>query len=137
MREHGSYSIRITGRVIECDCYGSWNDETAQRYCREQRAIVRQLGADSWAKILDLSEWELGTPSIQLPLNELYVWNALHGQTRQINIRHHSLFKDMHLKNIIPDNTSIIITEMKNWSEARDLLCSEGFLTARERSSLE
>ncbi|WP_426415975.1 hypothetical protein [Aestuariirhabdus sp. LZHN29] len=137
MKEHGSYRMEALGRVIECDCSGSWNVETAQRYCRQQRALVRQMGEGSWVKILDLCGWELGTPEVLIPLRELYVWSAQHGQVRQLNIRHQSLFKTMHLESVIPADSPIEFIEVDSWAQARELLARDYLAPEQVSSSLE
>ncbi|RRJ83614.1 hypothetical protein [Aestuariirhabdus litorea] len=129
MKEHGSFEITRRGRIIECDCSGTWNRETADRYCRQHRALVRQIGSQPWAKILDLRGWELGTPDVVVPLRELYVWCVLHGQVRQVNIRHQSLFKQFHLENIVPTDSSIEFLDEDDWEAARARLAAEGFLS--------
>jgi hypothetical protein len=74
MKEHGSFEIKLVGQVLVIKAYDAWNLETVLRLCDECSHLISQIKDEPWATIVDLSCWELGTPDIWKPVEELNVW---------------------------------------------------------------
>ncbi len=80
MQEHGTFDITLVGQIITVRFYDAWNLETALRCCQEYKTLVKQICHAPWACVVDLRKWELGTPDIWQPIDEVNAWGNLHNQ---------------------------------------------------------
>jgi hypothetical protein len=73
MNAHGSFTLKQSGQILWSSCKGAWNEEQAKLFLQayESAAIALNPG---WASIMDLSEWQLGTPDIWPVIDELNRW---------------------------------------------------------------
>jgi hypothetical protein len=86
MNEHGTFKITVTGQTIRVKLYDQWNYETSVRCCHEAKAEALLICNKPWAFLVDLSEWELGTPDSYEPFMEVNKWASLNNQTCEATI---------------------------------------------------
>lgn len=64
MQEHGTFKMSVANQVITLLVFGSWNIETTSRWCIEYKNHIDSIKAAPWARIMDLTHWELTTPDV-------------------------------------------------------------------------
>ncbi|GAA5142881.1 hypothetical protein [Thalassotalea piscium] len=97
MQEHGSFELEIKNKTLLIKAFDSWNVETAIRFFKETRALVcaHKLKNEPWACLVDLTQWELGTPDIWPVVDELNTWANKNNQKYEAVICSSSLQKLM------------------------------------------
>ena len=74
LKEHGSFTFEKKGQLIISRAYDAWNKETAQSMCSECLKLAQSIKDKPWAILVDLTQWEFGTPDMWEPIEELNQW---------------------------------------------------------------
>ena len=72
--EHGSYELELQGQILIQRAAGAWNFETAKRCCAEYKALAETINASPWGVVVNLLNWELGTPDIWSEIDAVNRW---------------------------------------------------------------
>lgn len=123
MREHGYFEMERHEQVILIKVFGTWNLETTMRWCIEYKRHIESIKHSPWARILDLTFWELTTPDVWAYVDEVNSWANNHNQKFEIVICPLSLQK-MQLKRAHQLLSNVEIKYCQNLQEARNLLAS-------------
>jgi hypothetical protein len=59
---HGSFDIKVSGRILLVNVKGGWNIESAHDYSQAAQALIKPLFGAPWAVLAVMDEWELFTP---------------------------------------------------------------------------
>mgnify|MGYP000067038300 CR=1 FL=1 len=86
MQEHGSFEIEVTGQTIRVKLFDQWNYETTVRFCNEFKVIALTISDKPWACLVDLLDWELGTPDIWAPLEGGNLWSSNNNQKYEASV---------------------------------------------------
>jgi hypothetical protein len=130
MQEHGSFELQIKGKTLISKAYGAWNYETSVRYATECRQLIEQhLLSESWASIVDLSDWELATPDIWQVIDELNIWAS------ENNLKHEVVIPSLTLQQTLLEQTQEGFTDVEtkfvdNIAQAYQWLEQLGYLPA-------
>jgi hypothetical protein len=127
LKEHGSFEIQVKGRVIEVKVSGSWNADTAQRYCSEYSNLAAPLVNEPWAELVNLTEWELDTPEAEKILHDLSQWADKNNLKYEAMITGKSSIREFQLDRIKNHPRKIIVKYFKTTDEAVNWLRSHGF----------
>lgn len=93
MQEHGSFEMYLLGQVISVNVFGGWNYETTARWCAEYRKHIDCIKTAPWARIMDLTHWELTTSDVWKVVDEANTWANLNNQKYDVVICSLSLQK--------------------------------------------
>lgn len=72
--EHGTFNFEVVGQVLIMRPKGAWNKETAQRCCKEYKALAKTINHSGWRCLVNLLSWELGTPDIWPEIDRVNAW---------------------------------------------------------------
>ncbi len=75
MRKHGHFIIKQEGNLLFSYFFGAWNIEQTLTYAEQVKCSVQTLQDQTWARIVDLSQWEGGGEEVTKPLTELQLWS--------------------------------------------------------------
>jgi len=95
MQEHGTFDIDVIGQTIKVKLYDQWNYEVTVRFVKEFKLKALTICHKPWACVVDLSEWELGTPDIWELLEEGNVWSSEHNQKYEASISQLAVHKQI------------------------------------------
>ena len=126
MQTHGSYKLQVHKHTVTFIAYDSWNYEAVVEWGNEFKGIVMQMNNEPWVCIVDLTEWELGTPEARGYLSELYIW--LNNQ----NLKYLAVICGLSIQRDILEQTYKILTKVErkyciDLDEANDWLKNVGF----------
>lgn len=62
---HGHYRLRLCNNIFLLNAYDSWNAETAMALFDDMERLLAKSNLKSFAKIIDASDWALGTPEFE------------------------------------------------------------------------
>lgn len=74
MEKHGSYELKVNNNIVTLKAYDAWNYETITAWGKDFKNIVMHMNNKPWACLVDLTEWELGTPDGRSYLYDLHLW---------------------------------------------------------------
>jgi hypothetical protein len=100
MQDHGRFTIWLEYNVLFLTAGGTWNKDTAQKFCKEFKRQARQLEGQKWVVMANLSDWQLNTPDTEPLLRELAIWGIQYGLQIVIRIYPPSAVKSFQLNNI-------------------------------------
>ena len=95
MQEHGSFEIEVTGQTIRVKLYDQWNSETTVRFISEVKTKALTIYDKPWACLVDLSDWELGTPELWSLFDEANIWCSEHNQKYEASVSKLALHKQV------------------------------------------
>jgi len=95
MQEHGTFNIDLRGQTVRVKLYDQWNYEVTVRFVQEFKLKALTICNKPWACVVDLSEWELGTPDIWELLEEGNVWSSEHNQKYEASISQLAVHKQI------------------------------------------
>lgn len=126
MKAHGSYKLLVNDNTVTFIAYDAWNYEAIVEWGNEFKKIILQLNTKPWACLVDLTEWELGTPDTRVYLSEFYSW--LNNQ----NLQYLAVVFGSSIQKDILQKTYVILSNVdkkycSNIQEANDWLNSVGF----------
>ena len=81
MLKHEYYDLSTANQILQVKAKGSWDDGIAKQYVATFKAAAMPLTQEPWAHLLNLENWELGTPELEPIITELMVWTLQHGLT--------------------------------------------------------
>lgn len=74
MEVHGDFKIIKYKHSLDVKIIGQWNYEGAIGYIDKFKKAASSISQNDWGVIVDLREWELGTPETERPIAELQFW---------------------------------------------------------------
>ncbi|MEI6898183.1 MAG: hypothetical protein V5786_12025 [Psychromonas sp.] len=86
MQEHGTFEMKNCGQVITLKVFGGWNYETTLRWCKEYKAHIDSIKSAPWARLIDLTFWELTTPDVWGRVDEVNTWANENNQAYEVVI---------------------------------------------------
>jgi len=95
MQEHGEFQVKAEGQVIVSYLTGAWNVETANKYFESVRQHARSIYDKSWARLVDLSQWEGSGDDVAKVLVSLQQWAVKHKGKHVAYVKPHTLSKYM------------------------------------------
>lgn len=128
MHAHGHFDMWVENRVILARLNGQWNGEMASKYSDEMKRLAGPLSDQTWAQIVYLDDWELGTPEFEAIINDLVAWVIEHRLTRTAQVYSHSMIKKMQMDRMVKEEVGAFQRQVfAEESEAFAWLADEGF----------
>lgn len=62
---HGDYSLAVEAELIIVKASGAWNEQGKRRIMQDVLGAIRRLNAKRFSMLVDVSDFELGTPEFQ------------------------------------------------------------------------
>lgn len=88
---HGEFTIRWCAELCMVSLRGGFNRAGAQQLADAVMASWQAAGSPArWAHIVDLRQWDGGTPDSFEPARALAAWTMAHGVCVIIRLRHNS-----------------------------------------------
>lgn len=125
---HGYYCIECKTRIVSAVLKGGWNTDTAEAFCRDFKAEVSRLTDQPWGHIVYLSDWELGTPGVDIIVKELVDWCIEHNLTHIAHIYERETISHYYVDKIVTDSGQSFTKKIfNNDKDAYDWLKQAGF----------
>ncbi len=102
---HGHYRLRLCNNIFLLNAYDSWNQETAMALFEDMEGLLAKSSVKSFAKIIDASDWALGTPEFERFTREGIKDLYNHGLKKEAYIVGAGVWKREQLKRITADRT--------------------------------
>lgn len=67
---HGLYTIHRIHNIIEIIASCTWSDESAEAFMADMNKAVGSLNGRRFAILVDIQQWDLGTPEFQQSITE-------------------------------------------------------------------
>lgn len=83
---HGKYRFKVKGDIIFVQPLQSWNIECVKSFFEAYKALILSRGFEHFGVIVDLRQFEGGTPEAMAYFNKIPEWTAAHGQIARANI---------------------------------------------------
>ena len=103
MHAHGYFDMRIDNQVLLARLKGQWNKEMASAYSKRMKEMAQHFNDQTWAHIVYLDDWELGTPELEPVINELVTWVINHGLTRTAQVFKASMLKKSQMDRMVKE----------------------------------
>ena len=103
MQSHGDFQIWCKNNVVYANASDSWNEETAKEFNRIFQHTVKTNGAEKWAHIVFLNDWDLGVPEIEPIIIELTQWCIANGMTHAAQVFSRSMIKKYQLDKMVSE----------------------------------
>lgn len=103
MDAHGHYDLWLDNHVVLARIKGQWNDIMARQYAESFKEIVQPLIQESWAHIVYLDDWDLGTPEVEPIITELVEWVIRHGLKRTAQVYSPSMLKKFQMDRMVKE----------------------------------
>jgi len=125
MKEHGSFDMIQHGQIISLNVFGGWNFETTSRWCSEYKTHIDSIKGAPWARIMDLTFWELTTPDVWEIVDEVNIWANQNNQKYEVVICPLSLQRQLleRAHQVLPN---VEIKFCEHISEAKEWLRLQG-----------
>lgn len=125
MLEHGSFKMEVTGKTLMLKPIGAWNIQTAKRCCDEYRQLVLDFKGKEWAGIVDLRDWELGTPEIWAEIDAVNAWANQH------NYKYEAVVSSSGVQKALLTRSHEVLTNVdtqffENYQDAEKWLANKG-----------
>ncbi|RRS06811.1 hypothetical protein EAG18_20285 [Pseudoalteromonas sp. J010] len=78
---HGNFVLAEQGKVLLCKVFGGWNDEQAKYFVDTMSFVIANKFLSKnlkWARIMDMSEWQLSTPEANQIISSFIRWEDEH-----------------------------------------------------------
>ncbi|WP_426414689.1 hypothetical protein [Aestuariirhabdus sp. LZHN29] len=95
MREHGTYEMGVYDQIITLKVFGAWNLETTKRWCSEYRDHIQAVKSNPWARIIDLTFWQLTTPDVWEIVDDVNIFANDNNQKYEVVICPLSIQKEI------------------------------------------
>ncbi len=125
MQEHGTFEMELQGQVISLNVFGGWNFQTTSRWCSEYKTHIDSIKVKPWARIMDLTFWELTTPDVWEIVDEVNIWANSNNQKYEVVICPLSIQKQL-LERAHQVLTNVEINFCENKKEAEEWLELKG-----------
>lgn len=125
MHEHGTFEMESCGQVIIVKVFGGWNYETTLRWCTEYKTLIAPLKSSPWARLMDLTLWELMTPDAWERVDEVNIWANENNQAYDVVICPLSIQKQL-LERAHQVLTNVELVFCDNIQEAEEWLKCKG-----------
>jgi len=103
MHAHGDFDMWVDNQVLLARIKGQWNGEMAAHYSKRMKELVHGFNGQTWAHIVYLDDWELGTPDLEPVINELVAWVIEHGLTRTAQVFKASMLKKSQMDRMVKE----------------------------------
>lgn len=123
----GSYQLNRQDDIIEFVAYGQWNDKTALQWLKDMDELLVSMDGCQWATLIDVREWQLGTPEFQSIIEEATVDHVNRGLRREAYIIDESQAKAFQIDSMMPQDSLYIAKYFHTYMEALSWLNDEGF----------
>lgn len=90
MESHGTYTIKLVGKVLIVNVQGPFNEEAVKEYQSDLKDCVEKLSTTSWAMCGVFRNEGLMTPDAEKKLIEATIWRKKNGMEIAVNV-----FKDI------------------------------------------
>lgn len=124
---HGHYRLRLCNNIFLLNAYDSWNKETAEALFDDMEGLLAKSDIESFAKIIDATEWALGTPEFERFAREGIADLYNHGLKKEAYIVGSGGWKREQLLRITADRNETQRRFFTNKRRALLWLKSEGF----------
>lgn len=126
MRGHGTFLNNIVDKVLISEWHGAWNLETSLAWSKHYLELAQALSHSPWASLIDLSQWELGTPDINPVIEKVNVWSDSNYLTHEGVVCALNLQSEMA---VITHQTmqNVQAATFANKNEAKNWLASNGY----------
>lgn len=124
---HGHYRLRLCNNIFLLNAYESWNQETVMALFEDIEGLLAMSGVKRFAKIIDASEWSLGTPEFERFAREGIKDLYNHGLRKEAYVVGAGVWKREQLKRITSDRTDEQRQFFDNKRHALLWLKGEGF----------
>ncbi|TDF34903.1 hypothetical protein EYS14_21205 [Alteromonadaceae bacterium M269] len=126
-RPHGEFALKIFGNILEMQCKGSWNKETANQAVDSVLKLINENPRERYAMLFNMNEWDCGTPEFQNVISERAYELVDKGITHEAYIFTEGGLKRYQLTNMMPDDESYEGHFFCNYMDALTWLHQEGF----------
>lgn len=128
---HGSFSIDWCDQVCLVRLRGSFNREGVSALC----SAVKQSWADvacppRWAHVMDLRQWEGGTPDSFVAAREFADWTVAHGAKAIVRLQSGNFLSRITDRQGVLDEAGVPIVDLATpgdtwrWLESRGFACT-------------
>ncbi len=127
MQTHGSFHLWVDNQVLLARISGAWNEEESRLYFNEIKEITKPIIDRSWALLVYLDDWALGTPEANQAGMNMIQWISQHGLARIAAI-HNSIIVKLEIERMSKEVPSEI--ERRHFSDeemAFAWLASQGY----------
>jgi len=122
--EHGSFEMTSQSQVITLKVFGGWNFETTSRWCSEYKSHINAIRNKPWARLMDLTYWELTTPDVVEIVDEVNTWANQNNQKYEVVICSMAIQEEL-LRKVHQILTNVEIKFCENIEEATTWLNSK------------
>lgn len=91
---HGEYQILAEGNILLCRIHGSWNLHCANNFVADITERVKQFGGQPWARVINMTNYQLGTPEVTERMHRFGEWANENGCIQHNFIFSNDLQKD-------------------------------------------
>jgi hypothetical protein len=136
MNYHRYFKLTRQNQLIVAEIRGAWSKEAAEDYARELKQLVQKMDGQSWARIVYLDQWQLGTPDFEKEMAQLLSWCIRHQLRYTAYVFRPDKLKEHQLNKFIQTTDDTGHTKVfTNTAEAFDWLRQCGFVPDNNGSS--
>ncbi len=131
--KYGSYSLDVSGNVLEVFATGAWNLKTTEFFIEEMHELIAKFDNKPWAALMDGRRWVLSTPECQTRLAEAIKVNISRGLTRSAYVLDTGMVRRAQLERTHPskhrdaESANYERDYFQKYFEALNWLHKEGF----------
>ncbi|MBT0585605.1 hypothetical protein [Alteromonas oceanisediminis] len=123
----GSFQLNRNGNVVELIALGQWDEALARAFLSGVEQLVKPLNGRSWATIVDVREWELGTPEFQEIITDGTQLQVAMGLRREAYIIDASQVKIFQIDAMMPPDPLYSARYFQQYGDGLAWLADEGF----------
>ncbi len=86
MQAHGRHDIERQGQVLICRIHEEWNAEEARQFVADLKAAIAELDGRPWFRVVNMLNWNLGTPEVNAIMRDFVAWSTDHGSAGQVYV---------------------------------------------------
>ena len=131
--KYGSYSLDISGNVLEVFATGAWNLRTTELFVEDMHSLITKFDSASWGALMDGRRWVLSESECQACLYEAIKKNIAHGLKRSAYVLDTGMVKRAQLERTRPTKTRDFEVKdykreyFENYFSALNWLNTEGY----------
>ncbi|WP_100658435.1 hypothetical protein [Alteromonas flava] len=123
----GSFQLERNGDIIELIAIGRWDERLAHQFLEQVETLIAPLDGRPWATIVDVREWELGTPEFQDVITAGTEKQVAMGLRREAYVIDESQVKVFQIDAMMPPDELYHARYFRTYIDAFSWLNQEGF----------
>ncbi|WP_100641871.1 hypothetical protein [Alteromonas facilis] len=123
----GSFQLERNGDIVELIAIGCWDERLAHEFLTQVKQLIAPLDGRTWATIVDVREWELGTPEFQEVITQGTEEQVSLGLRREAYVIDESQVKMFQIDAMMPQGDAYYARYFKTYIDAFAWLNQEGF----------